>query len=129
MELHLKRNRTKNLSIIFFIILLILLFLSWLYIFNIYEVVVSVSRISSLNYAVKIEPKNSFGFTAPFRKILYSFEVFEGTENIESITDESNGRIIVKLKSDSTKVKMQIKTDKTQNISLVEIPNHNMEQL
>jgi len=111
----------------FFIILLILLLLSWLYVFNIYEVGISVNQLSSLNYDIKIKPKNSFGLTTPLRSIKYSFEVSEGEQNIENIKDDGSGKLSIMLKSDSTKVKLQIKTNKTQNLSLVEIPTHKME--
>jgi hypothetical protein len=124
---HLKRNNTKKLVYSFFIILLILLFLSWLYIFNIYEVGISVNRISSLNYVLHIQPKNSFGFNAPFRTLEYKYEVRSGADNIENIKDCGKGEIIVELKSDSIKVKLDVKTNKTQNLTLVEIPKHKME--
>lgn len=124
---HLKRNNTKKLVYSFFIILLILLFLSWLYIFNIYEVGIRVNRISSLNYVLQIQPKNSFGFNAPLRNVEYQYEVLSGTDNIENIEDRGKGEIVVNLKSDSIKVKLAIKTNKTQNLTLVEIPKHKME--
>lgn len=113
----------------FFIIFLILLLLSWLYIFNIYEVGISVNQLSSLNYSIQIQPKNSLGLTAPLRNIEYSYKVTEGNDNVDNIEDKGNGELIIKLKSESTGIKLQIKTDKTQNISLVEIPTHKMEHV
>lgn len=124
---HLKRNNTKKLVYSFFIILLVLLFLSWLYIFNIYEVGISVNRISSLNYVVYVQPKNSFGFNAPLRIVEYQYDVLSGADNIENIEDRGKGEIVVNLKSDSIKVKLAVKTNKTQNLTLVEIPKHKME--
>lgn len=124
----LKRNNIKKLLPAFFIILLILLLLSWLYIFNIYEVGVSVSQLSSLNYVVKIQPKNSVGSAAPFRRVNYYYKVVKGENNVEKIIDEGCGKLTIILRSDSINVKLQIKTDKTQNISLVEIPTQKMEQ-
>lgn len=124
---HSKSNNIKKLVYSFFIILLILLFLSWLYIFNIYEVEISVNRVSSLNYVLHIHPKNSFGFNAPFRTVEYKYEVHSGADNIENIEDRGKGEIVVSLKSDSIKVKLTIKTNKTQNLTLVEIPKHKME--
>ena len=127
MALHLKRNKTKLVIYSFFIILLILLLLSWLYIFNIYEIGISVNQLSSLNYVVKVEPKNSLGKNAPFRNVNYSYEVSDGVDNIKEIVDKGDGQLFLILKSDTIKVKLRIRTNKTQNISVIEIPTHKME--
>ena len=127
MEQHSKKNKTVTSLTIIFIALLIILFLSWLYIFNIYEVNVTLKEESSLQYVVDVIPLNSLGMRAPFRNLEYSFEVTEGEVEIEKLNDLGNGRIDLKLKTDSSKVKLEITTNKSQNISLIEIPKHKME--
>ncbi len=122
MEQPIRKNRKLTLIIIFFITLLIILLLSWLYIFNIYEVEINKKEVGSLDYVIEIVPLNSFGMKAPFRKISYSFNIIEGDLLIEKLNDFTDGRIEVRLKHNSAKIKLQIITDKTQNISLIEIP-------
>jgi hypothetical protein len=77
---------------------------------------------SSLNYVVDIFPLNSLGFRAPLRKVVYTLKVTEGEENLENLFDSEDGEIKIELKNLLSKVKLQIETDKTQNISLIEIP-------
>lgn len=122
-----KKNRNIILSIIFFIILLIILFLSWFYIFNVYEVKIIETQVSSLNYTVEIIPVNSLGIQAPFRNLQYSYKVEEGSESVEKIIDSGNGIINIYLNANPGKVKLRIETNKTQNFSLIEIPSNKTE--
>lgn len=126
MEQHSKKNKVIKLIITFFVTLLILLFLSWFYIFNIYEVKIILKELSSSNYDLELVPLNSLGKRAPWRSIKYSYKIVEGKENIKKIS-ESENVINLQLEDDSIQVKLEINTDKTQNIFLVEIPNHKTE--
>lgn len=121
-----KENKVIKLITAFFVTLLILLFLSWFYIFNIYEVKIIFKKFSSSNYDLELVPLNSLGKRAPWRSIKYSYKIVEGKENIKKIS-ESENVINLQLEDDSIQVKLEINTDKTQNIFQVEIPNHNME--
>lgn len=82
------------------LLLLSALFL-WLYLFNIYEVKVSVSPKYLLNsdkskVEIRVIPLNSFGRKAVFRKIKAKYTVEEGEEIIENIivNSDSNKALI-----------------------------------
>lgn len=126
MEHHSKKNKVIKLIITFFVTLLILLFLSWFYIFNIYEVKIVLNQADLLTYEILLIPLNSFGKKAPLRYVECPYEVANGKENIEFISQKNNS-IIVKLIEENSPVRLNITTNKTQNIFLVEIPNHKME--
>ncbi len=126
MEHHSKKNKVIKLIITFFVTLLILLFLSWFYIFNIYEVKIDLHEPSSLNYELELIPLNSLGKKAPMRNVEFSYTIIDGEDNIGNILKTDNF-LKIKLIKYNTPVKLEIRTNKTQNIFLVEIPNHKME--
>jgi len=125
-EQHSKKNKVIKLIITFFVTLLILLFLSWFYIFNIYEVKILLLQSSSLNYELELIPLNSLGLNAPMRNVEFSYKIIDGKDNI-GIISETDNLIKIKLINNNTPVKLEITTNRTQNIFLVEIPNHKTE--
>ncbi len=123
--LRLKEKKIKNLSAVFLIALLILLFLSWLYLYNIYEVRIQLSdQISETEYTIEIEPLNSFGKTAMFRSIDFSYEVIEGSNFIEDFRKQDKS-LNLKLIEHHGEVKLSIKTNKSLNSTIITIPSTN----
>jgi len=118
----------KNIYLISFLILAIVTLLFYMYLFNIYEVNVSVSPselFADGKSTVKIEavPLNSFGKRAPFRQVSAEFEITEG-KNLVSIVsiDKSKGTMTLKSKYEPGKVAVTIKPEKSLLPTLVEIP-------
>jgi hypothetical protein len=88
--------------------LLVAAFISWMYIFNIYEVDIDINRkkiiLGKANSSIiKIVPLNSFGFKTPFRKIDMSINFLEGSD-LAKIIREDESRFSLHAKSDTGKV-------------------------
>ncbi len=117
----LKESKKKNLVTIIFFVLLILLFLSWLYVFNVYEVKTELHVEKSPYYKIDIIPINSLGIKSPFRNVKASYEILIGKKDINTIVNNIN-RIIISAKKQHGLIKLKISTDKTQNKTIIEIP-------
>ena len=116
---------TKIVSILFFITLLLLLFLSWFYVFNIYEVDYKIEpEAAHFNSGIIITlfPVNSFGTRAPFRKIQSDIEILAGKEFIASIEKIDNGKFKLVAGSAAGNIKLEITTDKSLSPVIIEIP-------
>lgn len=118
-------NKFKTLITIFFFALLILLFLSWMYLLNIYEVRIKlVDNEGSRYHKIEIVPLNSFGFKALFREVDYEVTIEEGDDNIKEMIREEN-QILLLLTDEERKVKLSVITEKTQNKTIIELPPKN----
>ena len=120
--------RRKNIYLVLFLILAITSLWLYMYVFNIYEVNVSVNPgelFADGSSTVKIEavPLNSFGRRAPCRSVPAKFEITGGKDLVSVISkDEENGIMILKAKFSTGKVEVLIKPEKSLLPSLVEIP-------
>ena len=114
----------KSLLTLLFITLLILLFLSWQYIFNIYEVEIKLEteELQVFNKAgVEIIPVNSFGFKVPFRSVDYSISFIEGEDLVNLIRDKEQTNFELVAQDKTGKVKFSVATNKSQNPTIIEI--------
>lgn len=99
-----------------------------MYVFNIYEVSVTVKPAQLFadgNSTVKIEvvPLNSFGGRAPFRVARTKFEITAGEELVSIIkSDEANGVMVLKAKFETGKVEVMVRSEKSLLPTLLEIP-------
>ena len=125
--------RRKNIYLLLFLVSVIAAFFLYMYVFNIYEVEVSVNPrelFADGKSTLKIEavPLNSFGKRAPFRNVSAEFNFTEGSDLVSVITrDEKNGVIVLKAKFTPGKVEVMVKPEKSLLPSLVEIqinPNY-----
>ena len=101
--------------LLFITFLLFAAFISWMYIFNIYEVDIDINRKTLIigktnNSTIKIVPLNSFGFKTPFRKIDTSINFLEGGDLAE-IIKEDDSRFLLHAKSDTGKVILLLESD------------------
>jgi len=119
--------RRKEIYLILFLILLIVSLFVYMYVFNIYEVNISVKpkELFADNQSVvtiHTIPLNSFGARVPFRNVFSDFKINEG-ENLVTIVrqDNLNGILIIKAKDRTGKVEVIIKTEKSLLPSVVDI--------
>ena len=95
-----------------------------MYIFNIYEVRINLlSTESSPHYRIELVPLNSFGFKTPLRKVEYTVEIIDGTNDVDVIVNKEN-EIFISASEKHDLIKLKIDTDKTQNHTLIEIPTN-----
>lgn len=125
--------RRKNIYLILFFVSVIAAFFLYMYVFNIYEVEVSVyprELFADGKSTLKIEavPLNSFGKRALFRNVSADFNFTAGKDLVSVITrDERNGVIVLRAKFTPGKVEVMVKPEKSLLPSLVEIqinPNY-----
>ncbi len=95
--------RRIKIYFIFIILIILAAMFSYLYVFNIYEVTYAVKpqslpADSKSIITISSEPINAFGWEAPFRKAPAAFNIKEGNDLID-ILSEDNGRGILKIKS------------------------------
>lgn len=117
----------KEIIFIVIILLMVIAFLVYNYVFNIYEVNYEVSTkeiFADNQFVVKINvfPVNGLGFKAPLRKLDVKFYITEGKELIDIVKlDEEYGQIILKAKNQTGKVVIKFKSKYSLFPSVVEI--------
>lgn len=95
-----------------FIVILIVGYFAWYFIWNIYDVKVSVSNYdlfadNQSTTEIYVYPVNYFGNKVPFREISSYFEITEGQNLIEIISKKDN-KIVIKAKNNAGMVKIII---------------------
>ena len=95
--------------------LLFAAFISWMYIFNIYEVDIDINHKTLIigktnNSTIKIIPLNSFGFKTPFRKIETSINLLEGGD-LAQIIKEDDSKFSLYAKSDTGRVILLLESE------------------
>ena len=119
--------RRNEIVIITVITLVILLLVVYQYVISIYEVSYSVNpphlfADSRSTTTVAAVPLNSFGKEAPFRSVSVKFEIKEGEELIDIVSqDESEGFIILRAKDRDGLVVIIARSEKALLPSLIEI--------
>ena len=104
-----------------------LLFFSWLLLFNIYEIKVSVNpktiEIPNNKTEIRIIPLNSFGKEVLFRKVKAQFFIESGTELIDEfkISDDSSSAHIYVNGNDGI-IELIVETNKNLFPTKIEIP-------
>lgn len=120
--------RRNSIVVVIVLIIVVLLFLVYQYVFSIYEVTYSVKPESlyadnTSTVTVAAVPLNSFGKEAPFRNVSVNFEIKEGSELVEIISqDPGDGFITLKAKNGIGTVVIIARTTKALLPSLIEIP-------
>lgn len=119
-------NSGKTLILILSISLLIV-FLVYHYVFNIYETTVQVEPEnlfagSKSTIRITVLPINALGFKVPFRNIYSKFDITEGKELVNIVKeDNQNGSLSLKAKNGTGKVVVIIHSGYSLLPSLVEI--------
>jgi hypothetical protein len=109
-----KRGRPAIYISIFIIV--VIGFLFYQYIIKIYESTVEVEpknlfADNQSTVTISVIPLNSFGWKALFRNAPAEFEIIEGNTLVEILQhDKENGKLILKAKSGTGKVVVQIKS-------------------
>lgn len=122
--------RSKEIYLVLILISVVASFFLYMYVFNIYEVNVTVAPkelFADGNSMMKIKtvPLNSFGKQAPFRTSSAKFEVTGGKNLVTIIkSDEANGVMILKAKFSTGKVEVMVRPEKSLLPTLLEIPVH-----
>lgn len=122
--------RRFEIYVVIIILLLIAAFAAYHYIFTIYEVTFSVEPKSlSADYkstaVIEVIPVNSLGWKAPLRNSSAQFEIKEGKDLVEIVTeDNENGKLILRAKDKPGKVVIHIKSANALLPSPVEIIIH-----
>ena len=115
---------------IFFIISIIVLVFGlsvYYFIFNTYEVSISIKPKNLFadyksTTIIKVIPINSLGFEIPFRSVKAKIEIEEGNDLIDIIKEnEETGVFILRAKDKPGKVKVIIKSDKSLLPTLITI--------
>jgi hypothetical protein len=120
--------RRSNIVVVIVLIIVVLLLLVYQYVFSIYEVTYSVKpetlyADNTSTVTVAAVPLNSFGKEAPFRNVSVNFEIKEGSELIEILSeDPDDGFIILKAKNGTGTVVLLARSTKALLPSLIEIP-------
>ncbi len=96
-------------------IILLLSFISWMYIFNIYEIDIKIDRQTLFSNGksrsvIELVPMNSIGMKAPFRNVNSKINFVNGKELVDVILDEKN-LIILQSKFDTGKVELKIESE------------------
>ena len=96
-------------------IILFLSFISWMYIFNIYEIDIKIDKHTLFlnggsSAVIELVPMNSIGMKAPFRNVNSQIKFIDGKELVNVIY-ESQNKIVLKSKSDTGKVELKIESD------------------
>jgi len=117
-----------NIYIIAAILLFIVVFLSFQYIFSIYEVIYSVNprelfADNKSTVTISAVPLNSFGHKAPFRSVSTVFNIAEGSELADIVSkDEKNGSLTLRAKEKPGIIVIHAKAEKSLLPSSIEIP-------
>ena len=122
--------RRINIYIIAGILIILAFIFSFLYIFNIYEVIYNVAP--KLLYAdsksvvtVSSIPVNAFGWKTPFRTAPADFKIKEGNDLVEIISEDSKkGILILKAKNNPGKLVLYVKSRYALFPSSIEINIH-----
>ena len=99
-----------NILIVVLLFLLIISFLLYQYVFGIYEVTYNVTpeKLFADNQStvtIKAIPINSFGWKAPLRNVYATFEITEGSDLINIISEkQAEGTLILQAKNRTGKV-------------------------
>jgi hypothetical protein len=121
-------KRRINIYTAFIIFFLIIGFLFYQYLVNIYEVTVLVEpealyADNQSTVIVSVIPLNSFGWKALFRTVTAEFEIEEGNTLVETIkADTKNGKLFLRAKYETGKVTIKIKSEYSLLPTTVEIP-------
>jgi hypothetical protein len=121
-------KRRINIYTAFIIFFLIIGFLFYQYLINIYEVTVLVEpealyADNQSTVIVSVIPLNSFGWKALFRTVTAEFEIEEGNTLVETIkADTKNGKLFLRAKYETGKVTIKIKSEYSLLPTTVEIP-------
>lgn len=115
MELYIKK-KLNNVFMIYLPILIVILivgYFTWYFIFNIYDVKVSISNNdlfadNQSTTEIYVYPINYFGKKVPFREVISYFDITEG-QNLVEIIDKKDNKIVIKSKNNSGMVKIIIK--------------------
>jgi len=97
------------------LILLFIALLSWLYIFNIYEVEIKIDNVNLLSNgnsktSIELVPLNSIGMRAPLRSINSKISFVIGKELVDVMRD-GNNIIVLKSKLDTGTVILRFESD------------------
>lgn len=109
--------RRINIYIIAGIFIILILIFSFLYIFNIYEVTYTIkpqSLYADSNSTVMIssKPVNAFGWKAPFRNAHAYFDIKEGKDLIDILSEDNyKGILVLKAKNKPGKIIVYVKSD------------------
>lgn len=109
--------RNNKIYIIITILFLIALLFIYQYVFGIYEVTYSVDHKNlfadnTSTVTIKVIPVNSFGWKAPFRESSAIFNITEGGDLIEILTnDAKRGALTIKAKDKPGKVVIRVKSE------------------
>lgn len=105
-----------------------IIFAFWHYVINIYEVKI----VAAPEYlipdgksttVVRAIPINAFGFKAPFRKSPAKFEIIEGKELINIISEnDKEGVLEIQAKEKEGNVSIQLKSEFSLMPTIIEIP-------
>ncbi len=107
------------------ILILIVGFILWQYIFNIYEVSVKSNKqkiYTDEKSLIKIKafPLNAWGFRTPLREISADFEIMEGAELVE-IVEKTANKFRLRSKGIPGKVTVKMESNRSLKTTLVEI--------
>lgn len=120
--------RSRQILLISSIIIITAGLLAYMYIFNIYEVEISVTPKELFadyhsTVVIRAVPLNSFGKKIYFRKASAEFEIKEGKDliTIEKL-NKADGILVIKAKDRTGNVSILVKPEKSLLPSLVQIP-------
>ena len=122
--------RRINIYIIAGILIILACIFSFLYIFNIYEVIYNVApkslyADSKSVVTVSSIPVNAFGWKTPFRTAPADFKIKEGNDLVEIISEDSKkGILILKAKNNPGKLVLYVKSRYALFPSSIEINIH-----
>ena len=122
--------RRINIYIIAGILIILAFIFSFLYIFNIYEVIYNVApeplyADSKSIVTVSSVPINAFGWKTPFRTAPADFKIKEGNDLVEIISEDSKeGILILKVKNKPGKIVINVKSRYALFPSSIEINIH-----
>jgi hypothetical protein len=121
-------KRRINIFTITIILFLVLIFLCYHYLINIYEVRVitepeALYADNQSTVVVSVVPLNSFGWKALFRTVTAEFEIKEGASLVETVkVDTKNGKLFLRAKDETGKVTILVKSEYSLLPTIVEIP-------
>lgn len=121
-------KRRINIYTAVIIFFLVIGFLFYQYLVNIYEVTVLVEpeALYADNHSTVIVsaiPLNSFGWKALFRTVTAEFVIEEGNSLVETIkTDTKNGKLFLRAKYETGKITVRIESEYSLLPTIIEIP-------
>lgn len=104
------------------------MFLSSLYVFNIYEVDFRFPAETKpgSTFKITIIPLNSLGKKVPFRSVSYELKILEGKDLISVLDDDKKGTVGISVGEKNGLIKLYVRTDKSAAPSIIEIPVKNL---